>query len=235
MALSGPPGQPEQPDQQHDPGGTVGALLLETARGLVAVWAAESLDEARLEADLLYGEAAGLSRAQVIAAGRETPPPEARALRGAAAAAHGARAARLHPRTPRVPRPDLRGRSRRAHPAPGDGDARRGLAGGDPRAPQRPPHRARRRRRHGQRRGRAGDRAACARGEGLRDGRLDGGAALGGPQSRAAGADGARRAAREERCASGTKTIGNSSPFAPCTKDHAHQAGPARSCSRGRP
>ena len=78
MALSGPPGQPEQPDQQHDPGGTVGALLLQAARGLVAIWAAESLDEGRLEADLLYGEAAGLSRAQVIAAGRESPPPEAR-------------------------------------------------------------------------------------------------------------------------------------------------------------
>ena len=76
MALSG---RPEQADQQHDPGGTVGALLLQAARGLVAIWAAESLDEGRLEADLLYGEAAGLSRAQVIAAGRESPPPEARA------------------------------------------------------------------------------------------------------------------------------------------------------------
>ena len=75
MALSG---RPEQADQQHDPGGTVGALLLQAARGLVAIWAAESLDEGRLEADLLYGEAAGLSRAQVIAAGRERPPPEAR-------------------------------------------------------------------------------------------------------------------------------------------------------------
>ena len=75
MALSG---RPEQADQQHDPGGTVGALLLQAARGLVAIWAAESLDEGRLEADLLYGEAAGLSRAQVLAAGRETPPSEAR-------------------------------------------------------------------------------------------------------------------------------------------------------------
>ena len=65
--------------ESQGPEDTVGALLLEAARGLVAAWAAESLDEARLEADLLYGEAAGLSRAQVIAAGREQPPPEARA------------------------------------------------------------------------------------------------------------------------------------------------------------
>ncbi len=62
----------------HGPEDTVGSLLLEAARGLVTAWAAESLDEARLEVDLLYGEAAGLSRAQVIAAGRDTPPPEAR-------------------------------------------------------------------------------------------------------------------------------------------------------------
>ena len=66
------------PEPRH-PEDSVGALLLEAARGLVAAWAAESLDEARLEVDLLYGEAAGLSRAQVIAAGREAPPPEARA------------------------------------------------------------------------------------------------------------------------------------------------------------
>ena len=64
---------PDSPEE------SVGALLLEAARGLVAAWAAESLDEARLETDLLYGEAAGLSRAQVIAAGRDAPPPEARA------------------------------------------------------------------------------------------------------------------------------------------------------------
>ena len=55
---------------------TIGALLFEAARQLLAVGAADDLDEARLETDLLYGEAAGLTRAQVIAAGRETPPPE---------------------------------------------------------------------------------------------------------------------------------------------------------------
>ena len=62
---------------------TVGELLLEAARGLIAVGAADGLDEARLEADLLWGEAAGLDRAQVIAAGREPPPPAALARFGA--------------------------------------------------------------------------------------------------------------------------------------------------------
>ena len=62
---------------------TVGELLLEAARGLIAAGAADGPDEARLEADLLWGEAAGLDRAQTIAAGREPPPPAARARFGA--------------------------------------------------------------------------------------------------------------------------------------------------------
>lgn len=38
---------------------------------------ADDLDEARLEAEVLYGEAAGLDRAQVIAAGGDEPAPKA--------------------------------------------------------------------------------------------------------------------------------------------------------------
>lgn len=56
----------------------LGELLLEAARGLIAAGAADGLDEARLEADLLWGEAAGLDRARVLAAVREPPAPEAR-------------------------------------------------------------------------------------------------------------------------------------------------------------
>ena len=58
--------------------GTLGALLHEAARGLIAAGAADGLDEARLEADLLWGEAAGLDRARVLAAAREPPDPGAR-------------------------------------------------------------------------------------------------------------------------------------------------------------
>ena len=43
----------------------------------LAVGADDDLDEARLEAELLYGEAVGLTRAQVLAAGREAPSAEA--------------------------------------------------------------------------------------------------------------------------------------------------------------
>ncbi len=56
----------------------LGELLLEAARGLIAAGAADGLDEARLEADLLWGEAAGLDRARVLAAVREPPAPGAR-------------------------------------------------------------------------------------------------------------------------------------------------------------
>ena len=62
---------------QDDVEPRVGPLLFEAARQLLAVGAADDLDEARLEADLLYARAAGLDRARVIAAGRETPQAEA--------------------------------------------------------------------------------------------------------------------------------------------------------------
>ena len=52
------------------------AALQDAAGRLLEVAAAEDLDEARLEVELLYGEAAGLDRAQVIAAGAKDPDPE---------------------------------------------------------------------------------------------------------------------------------------------------------------
>jgi release factor glutamine methyltransferase len=58
---------------------TVRALLQEAAERLLAVHASDDLDEARLEADLLYGEATGLDRASVIAAGPDEPSDEMRA------------------------------------------------------------------------------------------------------------------------------------------------------------
>ena len=54
----------------------VSTTIREAANRLLEVAAAEDLDEARLEAELLYGEATGLDRAHVIAAGRDTPPSE---------------------------------------------------------------------------------------------------------------------------------------------------------------
>jgi release factor glutamine methyltransferase len=51
----------------------IGTHLLEATRQLLAVGAADNFDEARLEAELLYGKSAKLSRAQVIAAGRQIP------------------------------------------------------------------------------------------------------------------------------------------------------------------
>ena len=56
---------------------TIRQLLQDAATRLLEVAAADDLDEARLEADLLYAEAAGLDRPRVIAAGAEPPPPEA--------------------------------------------------------------------------------------------------------------------------------------------------------------
>ena len=47
------------------------------ALSLLAAHCDDNLDEARLESDLLYGEAAGLDRAQVIARGGDTPDVEA--------------------------------------------------------------------------------------------------------------------------------------------------------------
>jgi release factor glutamine methyltransferase len=55
----------------------VSTTLRTAANRLLEVAAADDLDEARLEAELLYGEATGLDRAHVIAAGRDTPPTEA--------------------------------------------------------------------------------------------------------------------------------------------------------------
>lgn len=51
--------------------------LHEAARRLMAAQAADDLDEGHLEAELLYGEAAGMDRTQVIAAGAEVPEPDA--------------------------------------------------------------------------------------------------------------------------------------------------------------
>jgi release factor glutamine methyltransferase len=53
------------------------ALLSEAAEQLLARRRAEDAAEARLEAELLYGEAAALDRAQVIARGAELPDAEA--------------------------------------------------------------------------------------------------------------------------------------------------------------
>ena len=52
-------------------------LLRDSADRLLAVSAADDLDEARLEVELLYGRAADLDRVHVIAAGGEAPDPAA--------------------------------------------------------------------------------------------------------------------------------------------------------------
>ena len=55
----------------------VRALLHEATQRLQAAHAADGIDDARLQAELLYGLAAGLDRAQVIAAGSDAAPPAA--------------------------------------------------------------------------------------------------------------------------------------------------------------
>lgn len=52
-------------------------LLHAAAQRLQTVHAADGIDDARLQAELLYGLATGLDRAQVIAAGSDTVPPAA--------------------------------------------------------------------------------------------------------------------------------------------------------------
>src|SRR5206468_3644260 len=47
--------------------------LHEAAQRLLAAHCADILDEARLEAELLYGHAAGIDRARVLAAGADEP------------------------------------------------------------------------------------------------------------------------------------------------------------------
>jgi release factor glutamine methyltransferase len=56
---------------------TLRALLQDAAERLLARHCSEDLDEARLEAELLYGEASGLDRPRVIAAGADAPDPAA--------------------------------------------------------------------------------------------------------------------------------------------------------------
>jgi release factor glutamine methyltransferase len=50
--------------------------LHDAARALLDIGAADDLDEARLEAEVLYGEASGLDRAAVIARGADEPDTE---------------------------------------------------------------------------------------------------------------------------------------------------------------
>lgn len=54
---------------------TLSALLHQAARRLWQSGCADSLDEGRLEAELLYAQAAGSDRAHVLAAGGKTPAP----------------------------------------------------------------------------------------------------------------------------------------------------------------
>ncbi len=56
---------------------TIRALLQEAADRLRAVSAADDIDDARLQVELLYAEASDLDRASVIAAGRDAPDPTA--------------------------------------------------------------------------------------------------------------------------------------------------------------
>lgn len=58
-------------DVTADPSASLGARLHAAAGELLTAGASGDLDEARLEAELLYGEAAALTRAQVIAASRD--------------------------------------------------------------------------------------------------------------------------------------------------------------------
>lgn len=54
----------------------INGRLHEAARQLIAVRAADDLDEGRLEAELLYAEAAGWDRVRVLASGSELPETE---------------------------------------------------------------------------------------------------------------------------------------------------------------
>ena len=63
-----------------EPTPSLGERLHAAAEELLTAGASHDLDESRLEVELLYGEAAGLTRAQVIAASRE--PPNAAHLEG---------------------------------------------------------------------------------------------------------------------------------------------------------
>ena len=54
----------------------VSGRLHEAARRLLDAQAASDLDEARLQAELLYGEASGLDRVHVLAVGSEVPPTD---------------------------------------------------------------------------------------------------------------------------------------------------------------
>jgi len=54
----------------------VAGRLHEAARRLLEERCADDLDEGRLEAELLYAEAAGIDRVHVLASGSEVPPPE---------------------------------------------------------------------------------------------------------------------------------------------------------------
>lgn len=52
-------------------------LLTDAARSLLAAGCDDTLDEARLETEVLYAEASGLTRAGVLARGNEEPSPDA--------------------------------------------------------------------------------------------------------------------------------------------------------------
>ena len=65
--------------------------------------AAAGVEDPRLDAELLLGEATGCERAALVAdAGAEVPAPAARRVRRDGAAAAAARAGRLHPRPQRA-------------------------------------------------------------------------------------------------------------------------------------
>lgn len=66
-------GTTERPPMKDQSEANINTHIIEAARQLLAVGAADNLDEARLEVELLYGKSARLSRAQIIAAGRQIP------------------------------------------------------------------------------------------------------------------------------------------------------------------
>ncbi len=63
------------PGDGEDPSRRLGSVLTEAAGRLLATSAAQDLDDARLQVELLWGLASGLERARVIAAGRDLPDP----------------------------------------------------------------------------------------------------------------------------------------------------------------
>ena len=157
---------------------TAGSTAREALGAAADALAAAGVEDPRLDAEVLLGEATGWERARLAAEPEaEVPAPRGAALRGDGAAAAAARAGRLHRRPQRVPRDRACRRPTGADPAAGDRAAGRAGAGAAARLGAR--------RRHRLRRDRPRPRRRAARLRGHRDRHLARGAGGGASERRA--------------------------------------------------